>query len=354
MKNTLCFSYQSEVLPCDSRLPDRAELFAKLRGLGLDPFVTLDGEAAFGADRVQVSGLDCQEVKTVQEVAFESIGLIVNRLNRSVKYEALPVDTLPPIVNENAVRRLVWNKDRVAEEVLEPLGLGIPTKLVSTRADIEAFLSQHFEQSFFLKPRHGNLGAGTRVLRRTALQKLYIQQPDLLDTQIVQPAYDFSAPFPKSIKPYDRKSAERFDELNTASLTKELRMYGFLSPGGLPTFPAARVVQPNRDRTRLDSEWFFVDPESVPDSLVRQTENVLARTAQLTGSLALLGAVDFGYGSTRKTTPPEWKIIELNGLSPGLISYAEHKTVADRLQTLLSQQLLATVESHYGKLDKNR
>ena len=200
--------------------------------------------------------------------------------------------------------------------------------------------------SAIVKPRHGNFGGGTRMMGRAALKRFYLDNPQFLDKQIVQPAYNFKRAFPKTIKPYDQASAESFADLNRAGNIKELRMYSFLSPTGTTTFPAARVLSPQvDDPAKVFSKWFFVDPESVPESLSDDTIKIMQRTARVTGSLAMFGAVDFGYGPAG-TEPSEWRVIELNALSPGMISRQEHFAVANKLQTLFSQQIRVTVDSY--------
>ncbi|MDL2341700.1 MAG: hypothetical protein QFB87_01305 [Patescibacteria group bacterium] len=344
MTNAVCFAYQPEHLPPDTRLPDRAELFAKLRALDLDPFVSLNAEQAFGPDTVQAIGLDPKIKRDHRQIAFEGLGLIVNRLNRSIKSELLAVTELPTLINENAVRKIAWHKEVAAEQVLAPLDLGIPTALVTEPEDVDRFLEQYTAPRFILKPRHGNFGAGTHLLSRHRTLKFYSQHPDLLAKHVIQPAYNFNRPFPTSIKALNRQTAETFDACNRSGITKELRMYAFLSPTGVTTHPAARAVKPSADGKQLHSRWFFVDPESIPNELVTQTERVVQRTAQLTASRAVYAAVDYGYG-TISGVSPSWQIIELNALSPGMINYKDNQLVADRLQTMFSQQIRDTIDA---------
>jgi len=343
MSNAVCFAYAPEKLPADSRLPDRVELFEILKSNDLRPFVTLGGESAFTNDHINPSRLDGDVDPITSQLNRNELGLIVNRLDRSIKHDSLSNPDVPPMINENAVRKIGYHKERAAREILSPLGLSMPTALITSSDDIDRFVQEHDYDQYFLKPRHGSFSAGTYKMGKAALAKFYSDNPNMFDKHIVQPAYDFSRPFPRSIKSLTRSTNEEFDRLNVAGNTKELRMYSFVSPGKVDLYPAARVLQPDAASRKTVSAWFFVDPESIPQTLIEQATDVTTHIASITGSYAMYGAVDFGYG-TADSQLPDWKIIELNILAPGMISRSENRFVATKLKTLLSNQIRATID----------
>ena len=343
MNSTVAFAYAKQQLPPDIRLADRPELFAVLRKFDLDPVVTLGGEAAYHPDYIRTTDVMGNADSVIDA---SRVGAVVNRLNRSFKLDLLGGFSIPATVNENAVRKLGWNKDIAAEQVFKPLGYSLPTALVTTPEDVDTFLGSQKQKYFITKPRHGNFGAGTTIHTRDTLAQHYTQFPDQLGKHVIQPALDLTKAFPRYVKPLDRQSTPKFEELNTAGTVKELRAYGFLSSGGIDVYPAARVLRPSLDGKTQDSEWFFVDPESLPERVVSQTSYTLKKTAQLTGSAALFGAVDFGYGSDRSSdAPADWHIIELNVMSPGMIADRQNVTVATELRRLYGRHLRSLVSS---------
>ena len=148
-------------------LSGRPEIFAKLQDRELRPVVSLSAEAAFSEDGVQVHELVAAEEESLvmgETVAIEDLGLIVNRIGRSIKHDNLPAGTaLPPMINENATRSLAHHKHRMYGEVLEPLAIGIPTRLVAEGHDIEDFLIGHEGDDFILKPDGGSESKGVRA-----------------------------------------------------------------------------------------------------------------------------------------------------------------------------------------------
>jgi hypothetical protein len=187
MPNAVCFAYTPETLPVDSRLPDRVELFDMLRSKGMRPFVSLGAEAAFVGDQVQTSQLVGDTTAVPSKIPRNDLGLIVNRLNRSIKRDKLTNPLLPSMINENDVRKIGYNKERAADEVLLPLGYGMPTSVVSTPEDAEQFIQENDYGKYFLKPRHGKFGSGTHKLGKVSVAEFFSENPDKLDKYVVQP-----------------------------------------------------------------------------------------------------------------------------------------------------------------------
>jgi len=347
--NTALFSYKVDALKPGGLLSGKPELFKKLEERDVTPLVTLNGESAFSGDAVEVNKLITDStVRSIGKESLQEVGIIVNRLDRSVKMDEMPTpwqDSMPPIMNENALRSLVFRKHRVQNEVLKPLGLGMPTRLIDSYLDIDAFLQEHPDSFYIVKPTSGTFSKGVKRVAASEVAD-YISENQGFGKLIIQPAYDFSLPFPDTVKPYDASSAEDFAALNNdRSMTKELRMYGFYSPEVTATFPVARAMKDGVDN------WFFVDPDSLPPELEINVKKVMGRAAQLTGSRAIYAAYDVAYGN-RENTDPEYQTVELNGRMPYLLGYDKHPGIADILRTHLANQIQQVTHLKNGKIQE--
>lgn len=342
MNRNVVLAYATATLPKDSRLSGRLALVEKLRQHDISTSVSLEGEKAFTASGLHVHNLGIGrsgEALTIERlIGVATLGLIVNRLDRSIGSGGMVPAQLPPMINENKTRQLAWRKERVHNEVLGPLQLDMPTALIESPDDIATFLDTQEDSPdrFIVKSRHGNLGKGMRFVGRQELVEVFKDDPSLYGKRVVQPAYDFSGPFPTTLRPYDAASREAFEGWNVPNKTKELRVYGFHDVSGTAVFPAARTIE-NGDN------WFFIDPDSLPTMLVRGTQAAIAKAAEISEAPALYGALDFGYGS-QGDEAPTWKAIELNALAPYMIGYDKHADVADRLRTMFADQINRTIQ----------
>jgi hypothetical protein len=343
--STVCFAYRPEVLPPGSNLSGRPEIFEKLRSHDIDPVISLGAESAFSGDGLRVFDLATdpdEHVVVERAIAIDALGLIVNRLDRSIRYAELPAGTvLPTMINENATRSLAYRKTRVWADLFSPLNLGIPTQLVQSARGIDYFLARHPDRQVVVKPDAGTNSRGVQVVDRDDLHQIFQDNPDWMGKQILQPALDFTWPFPPGIRAYDRASQDAFESLNQPGVRKELRIYGFHDPVTTTLFPVARAFEG-------EEQWFFVDPETVPGPLYEAARLAISRAAELTDARAVYGAFDAGYGlppadPNVKDADPDWQAIEFNGKAPYLIGYDKHAGVADRLRDLFVNQIYQTI-----------
>lgn len=321
-------------------MADLEPVFSKLAAEGVEPIRSADAEAAFLPEGLQAVRVNGQAFGTSPSEIFPltRVGVIVSMVGRLLKKELLPQpEALPPIINENAVRSLGFNKARSYEEILEPLGLGIPTALIEKLADVDDFLAVQKAERIVVKPNSGAGGKGIRRWHRNEVLGNFGTEEWGDKPQVLQPALDFTAPMPNYLRAYDAPSAEAFNCLSGSNASKELRVFVFRSPVESTVFPVGRVLNDG-------DKWFFVDPDSIPEKLSDDSIKVIERAANVCGALALYGAVDFGYG-TAGPEDPDWHIIEANMRSPHLITYREHSGVAEVLRNLFVQQLLAVVRT---------
>jgi len=334
--NKVIFSHPKELMPENTLMSGKPELFDKLRLRGLDPYVTMNSESAFNDEGVEVHELiDDHNALRVGEVALSDVSIIVNRLNRSIKKEDMPESWLEanlPIVNENELRSLAHRKHRMHEEVFEPLGLGMDTVLIESLVDAAIFVETHPAEAYIAKPTSGTFSKGVDRLRPQDVVS-YFGDDERLGSVILQPAFDFTKPLPEYIKAYDGESRDDFQKWANSSFVKELRMYGFYGDGRVDAFPVGRAM------TEGEDHWFFVDPETIPSEVYDNTEKVFLRSAKLTGSRAIYGALDMAYGSYKSGEDPDYHIVEFNGRMPYMIGYDKHFGVADTLREKFADNL---------------
>lgn len=344
--NSVVFAYRKQALPEGGLLTGKPQLFDKIRERGVTPLVSLEAEAAFNPTGLEVQELIGETtVRSIGHIALDQVNHIVNRLDRSFKMDQMPStwqEAMPPVSNENQMRSLVFRKNRVQSEILDPLDLGMPTRLIENYLDIDAFMHDHPAATYFAKPNSGTFSKGVQRLQTNEVGN-YFSQPDKFGKVILQPAYDFTAPLPPGLRPYDAASEEAFRGWSVADVPKELRMYAFHSPEATTVFPVGRAMKDGEDN------WFFVDPESVPDKLVEDTTRVIQSAAEKTGSRAVYAALDMAYGSVGDAGK-DYHIVELNGRMPYLIGYDKHEGVADTLRDYYADQIQQTTQGKGGKI----
>lgn len=340
--NTALFAHRSETLPVKTLLPGKMELFNKLEQRGIRPVLSFKAESAFSDSAVETYDLTSETtVQKAGEVALADVGVIVNRLDRSVKRDEMPStwnDARIPALNENELRSLVFRKHRVQDEVFEPLDLGIPSVLVENIADASVFMELNPSAEYIAKPTSGTFSKG--ILRLSPDEVIEtLNDETKLGKTLLQPAYDFSESLPASFKAYDADAKDGFDTWARSHATKELRMYGFYTPDKTDVFPVGRAMKDGVDH------WFFVNPDSIPEKLFTDTRAVLSRAAQLTGSRAIYGAYDVAYGRKDKDSDPEYHAVELNARMPYLVGYDKHAGVADTLRDMKADQIQRIIQN---------
>lgn len=347
--NTVVFAHTKEKLPQNGLLPNKKELFSKLMDRDIRPVVSYTAENAFNDSGVEVNDLVSEEVThSVGHIALDEVGVIVNRLDRSFKEDLMPNawnESHIPISNENTMRSLVFKKHRVQNEVLEPLGLGMPSLLVDSPLGAALFMQKHPVDHYIVKPTSGTFSKGVERLSRDDVLA-YISTSEKVGSVIIQPAFDFTHPLPESMQPFDAASKDDFEMWAQSNVTKELRMYGFFDGNKTNVFPVGRAMKDGQDH------WFFIDPETVPDKLTYDTERVISRAAHLTGSRAIYAALDIGYGNSRSNEAPDYHVVELNGRMPYMIGYDKHAGVADILRDTYADQLqIVANQTAYRKVE---
>ncbi len=350
--NKVLFSFKAETVPSkNTTLPNKAELFEKLRERDLDPVVSLQGEAAFDELGVQAHELMSEaDTRALGHVGLDKVGLIVNRLDRifrlgeSTGKNGQPLSYLPeewqaanvPRINENAMRSLAFRKEKVQREIFEPLGLGMPTQLVENSIDAIVFAHENPAEEYIIKPNTGASGGkGVDTVAAADLASvagMYAQNGNM----IIQPKYDFSRGMHPALRPYDAMSTEAFDAWSKSESMKELRTYVNLSPTKLSMLTVGRAIKDGVDH------WFFVDQDSVPQQVFDDAESAVRLAAQETNSLAVTAAIDSGYGSLNGEAPAH-HIIEFNGRMPYLMGYDKHAGVADKLRENYADQIADTI-----------
>lgn len=334
MTEAVLFAYNAG-LHTSKLLPGRPELFDMLTERGLSPVVSEGAEHAFHGTEVDAEELTRQNgVEAARALGsltlHNEIKVIVNRADRSLK-----LTDMPPMINENATRSLGHRKWDSQRKVLDPLGIGIPTTLITSGEDIDAFLTAHAAPKMIAKPQIGTFGKNVERLARDTVPERFAENPKWRNNYLLQPAYDVTIPLPSAIRPYDTAAREAFETGNQKDIRKELRMYGFYGHGQAEVFPVGRAFKDGKDH------WFFVDPDTVPEEVHDGAKAAVTKAAEVSGAMAVLGATDYIYGSAAGEDPA-WGVVELNLRTPYLVGYEHHAGAANRLHTMFADQIART------------
>lgn len=332
MSEAVLFAY-NKGLHTSLMLPGRAALFSMLEERQLRPVVSTGAEEAF-SDEGSVSALELineSGEETTREIGrmalHEEVKVIVNRADRSLKLSGLP-----PMINENATRSLGHRKWDMYTKVLEELGVAIPSHLITHDDATASFVAACPGNQVIVKPQVGTFGKGIQPVDRRNFATAFSENPDWDTTHLVQPAYDVTQPFPSAIRPYDMQERERFESLNVAGVRKELRMYGFYAYGNVEVFPVARSFINNEDN------WFFVDPETIPEAVNDGAKAIIRKVAQVSGAAALYGAADYVYGHAGDQDN-HWPVMEVNTRAPYIIGFEAHYDAAYKLHSMFADKI---------------
>lgn len=339
MPDTIVFAHKKETLPEKTLMTGKPQIAEKLARRGIKTVLTLGGEAAFYEDVFEAHEFDDDHHSSpVGKRALADVGLVINRLDRPMLHEDMPDqwhDAFIPVANENELRKLAGDKQRSYEELFEPLGLGIPSRLIRTAVDAAVLMELYPASRYISKPNSGTFGRG--IVNLSASEVLtFFADSSLLGKMILQPAYDFTLPLDPSIKPYDRRAREDYEMWSKSSVRKEFRMYGFYSPGVTEVFAIGRALGDERD------SWFFADQETVPQELFDTTKLVVDRAARHTHSAYV--ALDIAYGRQEPDHEPGYHIVELNGRMPYLVGYNRHVQVADKVRDLYADSITRVID----------
>lgn len=310
-------------------------VFGQLQAAGIEVVQTSNAEAAF-TDQNVIGLTHNQGERNQRSLPHEQVGGIVNVLHRNVKLELLPESQRAPWINQNNVRTLGYHKQMMHDQVLLPLGLGIPTVLADSKPAVESFLAQQSTDSFIAKLNRGAGTNSTQILDRQQINAELTSQEWQEKPRVLQPAFDFTRPFPNSIRAYDTTAQENFNTFSNGDTVKEMRMYCFQALGETAVFPVGRNMGEGPN-------WFFVDPESLPEKLAEETARIATQVGAVTDTKSLYSAVDFGYGAMG-SEDADWHVIEGNIRSPHMILEKAHAGVAMVLRKLFAEQLIITAD----------
>ena len=341
MTKTATFAFRGESITPGGLLPDKLDLFNKLKDRDIRPVVSFNAEAAFSSEGVESHDLlNESDTSAAGITPREEVGVIVNRLDRSVKLDNMPDDwraNMPPVANNNTLRSLAFRKHRVQAEILEPFNAGIPTALVESIVDVDVFLQAYPAKEYIIKPTSGTFGKGVIRVKASEVMQQF-SDPESFGKMIIQPAYDFSFDLPDTIKPFDEQAREGFEAVAKGDMAKEIRMYGMHSPDATIVYPVLRGLKDGVDY------WAAIDPDSVPEHVTDRSRDIIQRIAHETGSRAVYSALDIGYGSL-DGGDPEFKEIEFNGRMPYLFDKEKHVAVAGILRDRLADQIAASAHA---------
>jgi hypothetical protein len=333
------FAYKGTKPKMGGNLFGIPQIFHLLQQRDLKPTVSLNGEDAFRNEGLEVHTLRLDEstVALKSLLNYATVKVLINRLNRSIDECQLPsTAVLPPVINDNNTRDLTNEKHRVYDAVFSPLDIGISTALLTSRDEAERFSTEFPASGYIIKPNRGI--RGNEVIKLSGSRLSHLGETTFDGSKIIQPAYDFTGALPSYLQPYDLASTELFNDVAASDASKELRIYGFHDPNQTKLFAVGRAIKDGEDY------WFFVDPDTLPAEVYEKSRAAFKTTAKVTGTIAMFGALDYGYGRVCDEDPG-WHVIELNSKQPYMIGYDKHEGIAHKLRALFADQIYNTAQN---------
>ncbi len=245
-----------------------------------------------------------------------------------------------PIINEVAMQRYGEDKFKAYQEILQPLGIAVPTFDLH-ELDKMAFPAELEDTPYglYVKPVGGALSEG--LMRYSDVSEFQSKLSTLQATSgryIVQPGYDFTLPW-QDIRPYSPADELEFTLRNQPETPKELRLYCFYTNDyGLDYFPVGRATDRGNQYMQTRHR-FFVDPDSLPATLGAYTQSIVAKLADLTKAQGIFMAIDFGYGAKPGNKEALWVVQEINTRFPFLDFFNQHEAVGNKIENMFARQI---------------
>lgn len=270
------------------------------------------------------------QLTAMRQVPADDFKAVINR-SRGV----VPLSV--PMLNERPVLRYASDKVLTDRELFQPHGMSIRTFELATPADIEQAFAELPATHVVLKKVNGTLTEGLYIEDRQRAREILEQELLPGGTRyLLQPAYDFTIAWPDSLRPYSEADTADLAQYATNTKPKELRMYFFYAKDAqtgavqVDCFPVARTSLTGTKYMQLPSNWFCIDPASLPDFIAAKTEAAARSLGDKTDSKALFGCIDWGYGAIGDEEPT-WVCIEGNFRAPYLLSSDKHPVVGPLL-----------------------
>jgi hypothetical protein len=128
---------------------------------------------------------------------------------------------------------------------------------------------------------------------------------------------------------------------------KEIRMLWFYNDGAVEWKPILRLTEmedhgPGQPRTSTD-EYCFIKDDSVPETIVDGTKQILTKMSEQSGKKFMSGAIDFTYAKSVFDSQPRWYVMEGNFWQPVPPSREENKEMREWFVKETIHNLLAAM-----------
>ncbi len=273
-----------------------------------------------------------------------TVDVVLDRFSEQSGYQK-PFIRVPKI-NETAVQVYGTDKYLAFRDILQPLGLAIPTVAPD---NVEALVAEFGATSaYFAKLRRGGFGRGLEGFASAAELVSWLGglAAEERKRYIIQPAYDFLSPIP-GLRPFTSND-DKAVAANWQPVSKEVRLYCFARNGKCQeqfALPRANQFAAERSYKGVDSTWMWADPSSVPSEPYVMSKQVIERIAAQTGEQVVYGAIDFGYGIAPNSKTPQWVVIECNLDFPGVRTPRQHPIIGGQVSDMLARHIAAVARA---------
>lgn len=271
--------------------------------------------------RPEFTGADIR-TRVIGGVSIGSIGVVrdLGKLLRPTPQYDIPLLNGPEITRYDH-SKLLTHTDILHDAQAKMTGL----------ENVDEALDSLTGDRVIVKPDKGSGGRGVTLLERGRIREFLESNSET--TYVAQEHIDMTAPFPDGIKGISEEQAEVLARLSHRK--KELRMFVFYGEVETQVLPVARMM---KEGDETADTWAFVDPQSVPEELALQAQELFGRLGAKTGTSEIYGAADFIWGSTEREPDNTWMVGELNLWRPAFSRKNSDMTM--RYDRLVAQQLV--------------
>ena len=311
----------------------RPYLIGQVRAGGVDVNVVRGPQALHGECDYAHMVMRPEYTDDPKEVLMERLGSVsldsygvVRSIVGAISFEH---DVLS--LNPSELRHMAKDKFRIANDILDPLGV-FGRNIVYVPSSAIPQLDSLQGDDVVAKPNGGFRSKGIEVGTKSEISQA-LRATDI--PYVVEEMMDFSLPLP-SIKGINESEQARLDEANETGVNKEVRTFFF---GNDVWDVTGRIARPGEKDFR-DDKWLYIDPETVPDVLLEKGREIVDRLKGVLGTDEFNIAIDWVYATSVSQPEPSWRVMEINAAEPQLVQLHQNDEVGKRQHDKLANQII--------------
>lgn len=323
----------------------RPELALAIAEHGVRPIFSRGGSYDFEHDQLHALSPHIRKNEDgIYEVTVEPIIVALGTIH-AIRNVSKALGNGVPELNHPVVRGTTRDKV-LTNRLLEKHGLAKAYAPLDHSQGIDSALDTLPADQVVLKPRNGMRSQGIHIGAKADLSRLYTEGAiDLSQDWILEERLDFSPPM--LLKGIDEENQSRIDFANQHKLPKELRIYTFGRDDHGRLITSAVMRSARQGDTHFDNDdWVYIDPTSIPDEVLRKTDEFESTLSEHTGVREMHLGVDWTFARSQMADDPMWLPMEVNSGEPQLVYEHENPGLASEQSHLLASQLYRIATRH--------